>query len=89
MWSSPHDITAPDQRPIAKRVTPRAGWLLAGIVIAFAFVGLTVRTLGGDWSAWERTAAFVVLAAVFTLLWTAWRRAVRRAAARADEPSPV
>ena len=89
MWTSPHDVTAPDRRPIAERVTPRAGWLLAVNVIGFAFVALTVRTVGAGWSSWVRIAAFAALSAALMLLWVAQRRTIRRAAERAGEISPV
>lgn len=89
MWFSPHDVTKPDQRPIAERVVPHGGWLLAGNVIAFAFVGLSVRTIGTDWSSETRALAFAALALAFSSLWLTWRRSVRRAAARTGEASPV
>ncbi|WP_419932902.1 hypothetical protein [Candidatus Poriferisodalis sp.] len=82
-------MTKPDQCPIAERVVPHGGWLLVGNVIAFAFVGLSVRTIGPDWSSGARALAFVALSLACSALWLAWQRSVRRAAARAGEASPV
>lgn len=89
LWSSPHDVTQPDQRDIAERGTPRAAWRLAEWVLASAFVSLCVEAVRDDWSGLTRLAAFAALGALFGSLQLLWRRSIRRAAEKSGRPSPV
>lgn len=89
LWSSPHDVTQPDQRDIAERGTPRAAWRLAEWVLSLALVSLAVGAVSDDWPGWVRLVAFVALGAVFGSLQHLWRRSVRRAAEKSGRPSPV